>query len=208
MEEKILLKSGEFELEGILAKNYGEAGVIITHPHPLYGGDMYNPVVLAIANAYSDKGYTTLRFNFRGTGESGGKHDNGIGEQEDLLAAISYMTETGINHVDLSGYSFGTFVNAGAVQKGARVRNMTMVSPPVAFMDFGRPVPLSCLKLVITGRYDEVAPVDLVKKTLFQWNPEAKFEVIEGTDHFYTGYLKKLEEVLSGFITPCKNKSS
>lgn len=207
MEEKILLKSGEFELEGILAKNYGEAGVIITHPHPLYGGDMYNPVVLAIANAYRDKGYTTLRFNFRGAGESGGKHDNGIGEQEDLLAAISYMKQTGINHIDLSGYSFGTFVNAGAVGRGARVRNMTMVSPPVAFMDFGRPVPLSCLKLVITGRYDAVAPVDLVKKTLFQWNPAACFEVIEGTDHFYAGYLKKIEEVLSGFITPLKSKN-
>jgi len=200
MEEKILFKSGEFELEGIFERNYGDSGVIITHPHPLYRGDMYNPVVGAITNAYRDKGYSTLRFNFRGTGESGGKHDNGIGEQEDLFAAISYMKQTGINSIDLSGYSFGTFVNAGAAGKGARVRNMTMVSPPVAFMEFGRPVPLSCLKLVITGRLDEVAPVDLVKKTLFQWNPEARFEVIEGADHFYAGYLKKLEEVLSLYI--------
>ncbi|MBU1180929.1 MAG: alpha/beta fold hydrolase [Pseudomonadota bacterium] len=200
MEEKILFKSGDLELEGILEKNYGDRGVIITHPHPLYGGDMYNPVVGAIANAYRDKGYSTLRFNFRGVGESGGKHDNGIGEQDDLLSAISYMNETGINQIDISGYSFGTFVNAGAVRKGARVRNMTMVSPPVAFMEFGRPVPISCLKLVITGSYDEVAPVEFIRKTLFQWNPEAGLEVIEGTDHFYAGYLKKLEEVLSLYI--------
>ncbi len=207
MEEKILFKSGELELEGIFEKNFGDTGVVITHPHPLYGGDMYNPVVGVIAKAYRDKGYTTLRFNFRGTGESGGKHDNGTGEQEDLLSAVSYMNETGIKHVDISGYSFGTFVNAGAVGKGARARNMTMVSPPVAFMEFGPPVPLSCLKLVITGRYDEVAPVELVKKNLFQWNPEARLEVIEGTDHFYAGCLKKLEEVLSGFITPCNSEN-
>ncbi|MFO7666752.1 MAG: alpha/beta hydrolase [Desulfobacterales bacterium] len=208
MEEKILFKSGELELEGILEKNSGDTGVVITHPHPLYGGDMYNPVVGVIANAYRDKGYSTLRFNFRGTGESGGKHDNGIGEQEDLLSAISCMHERGITHIDLSGYSFGTFVNAGAVGKGARVLNMTMVSPPVAFMEFGKLTPLSCLKLVITGRYDEVAPVELVKKTLFQWNSEARLEVIEGTDHFYAGCLKELEQVLSGFITQCNNKKS
>ena len=199
-EEKILFKSGDLELEGILERNYGDTGVIITHPHPLYGGDMYNPVVGAIANAYRDKGYSTLRFNFRGVGESGGKHDNGNGEQDDLLSGISYMKEMGITIVDLSGYSFGTFVNAGALSKGALVRNMTMVSPPVAFMEYGQPVPISCLKLVITGSHDEVAPVKLIKKTLFQWNPEARLEVIDGTDHFYAGYLKKLEEVLTLYI--------
>jgi hypothetical protein len=110
------------------------------------------------------------------------------------------MHERGITSIDLSGYSFGTFVNAGALRKGARVRNMTMVSPPVAFMDFGRPFPLTCLKLVITGGYDDVAPVEFVRKTLVQWNPDASFEVIEETDHFYAGYLTKLEEVLSSYI--------
>ncbi|RPJ15419.1 MAG: alpha/beta hydrolase [Desulfobacteraceae bacterium] len=197
MEEKILFKSGEIQLEGILERNQNDKGVIITHPHPLYGGDMYNHVVRVIANSYKEKRYSTLRFNFRGTGESGGKHDNGIGEQDDVLSAISYMNETGITGIDLSGYSFGTFVNTGAVRKGAGIRNMTMVSPPVAFMDFGRPFQLSCLKLVITGGYDEAAPPEFVQKTLFQWNPEARFEVIEEADHFYTGYLKRLEEVLS-----------
>jgi uncharacterized protein len=200
MEEKILFKSGELELEGFLEINQYNKGVIITHPHPLYGGDMNNPVVQAIRKAYRDKGYSTLRFNFRGTGESKGKHDNGIGEQEDLISAISYINGRGITGIDLSGYSFGTFVNAEVVRKGVPVQNMTMVSPPVAFMDFGRPFPLSCLKLVITGSYDEVAPVEFVRKTLVQWNPEAIFEVIEGTDHFYAGYLKKLEEVLSLYI--------
>jgi uncharacterized protein len=200
MEEKILFKSGDLVLEGILERNHDDTGVIITHPHPLYGGDMNNNVVRTIANSYREKGYSTLRFNFRGTGESGGKHENGTGEQDDVLSAISYMNETGITNVDLSGYSFGTFVNAMAVRKGVRVRNMTMVSPPVAFMDFGQPFALSCLKVVITGGYDEAAPPEFVRKTLFQWNPEAIFEVIEGADHFYSGYLKKLGEVLSLYI--------
>ena len=107
------------------------------------------------------------------------------------------MNELGISRTDLAGYSFGTFVNIGAVRKGPPVQKMIMISPPVAFMEFGPPSPVLCLKLVITGSRDEIAPAESVKKNLLQWNPEAALEVIEGADHFYMGYLKKLEEILS-----------
>ncbi|MBU2623398.1 MAG: alpha/beta hydrolase, partial [Proteobacteria bacterium] len=123
--------------------------------------------------------------------------ENGIGEQKDVLSALSYMNELGISRTDLAGYSFGTFVNIGAVKKLPSVQKMIMVSPPVAFMEFGRPSPVLCLKLVITGSLDEIAPEESVKKNLLQWNPEAALQVIEGADHFYSGYLKKLEEIIS-----------
>jgi len=197
MEKLTSFSSDGFTIEGLLERIPGDRGVVITHPHPLYGGDMFNPVVKAISNTYRDKGYSTLRINFRGVGESGGKYENGIGEQEDVLSAVSYMNELGISRTDLAGYSFGTFVNIGAVRKGPPVQKMIMVSPPVAFMKFGQPSPVPCLKLVITGSRDEIAPAESVRKNLLQWNPEAAFEVIEGADHFYTGYLKKLEEILS-----------
>jgi len=197
MEKLTSFSSGSLTIEGLLERIPGDIGVVITHPHPLYGGDMSNPVVKAISNSYRDKGYSTLKINFRGVGESGGKFENGIGEQEDVLSALTYMNELGISRIDLAGYSFGAFVNIGAVRKGPPVQKMIMVSPPVAFMEFGPPSPVLCLKLVVTGSRDEIAPAESVKKNLLQWNPEAALEVIEGADHFYTGYLKKLEEILS-----------
>jgi hypothetical protein len=161
---------------------------------------MRNPVVKAIANAYRNKGYSTLRINFRGVGESSGKYENGIGEQEDVLSAVSYLKGLGMKKTDLSGYSFGTFVNLGAVKNSRLVRNMTMISPPVAFMEFGHPSPLASLKLVITGSLDEIAPADEIEKMIGGWNIEAALEIIGGADHFYTGFLNKLEEILSYHI--------
>ena len=70
-------------IEGRLAREDPEKGVVITHPHPLYGGDMDNPVVKAIAKAFQQNGYTTLRFNFRGVGGSQGSYADGIGEMDD-----------------------------------------------------------------------------------------------------------------------------
>jgi hypothetical protein len=75
-----------------------------------------------------------------------------------------------------------------------------MVSPPVGFMDFQSISAMSDLKLVIAGSRDDIAPVDIIRKTLPVWNPDARFELIDGADHFYGGYLDQLESVLSSSI--------
>jgi alpha/beta superfamily hydrolase len=77
---------------------------------------------------------------------------------------------------------------------------MAMVSPPVGFMDFREIGAMSVLKFVITGSRDDIAPADAVKKILLTWNPDACFEIIDGADHFYGGYLGQLESVLSSCI--------
>ena len=75
-----------------------------------------------------------------------------------------------------------------------------MISPPVGFMDFLPDLELDNLKLVVTGSQDNIAPVDVIKKLLPTWRPEARFEVIDGADHFYGGYIKNLESVLSSSL--------
>ncbi len=197
MEEKISFLSRDYKIEGLLEKVSEDKGVVITHPHPLYGGDMYNKVVDIIASAYQKNGFTTLRFNFRGVGESQGNYDDGNGEQKDVGSAISYLSEIGIKKIDLAGYSFGAWINASLVCEGNPVKNMVMVSPPVGFMDFRPIASINCLKLVVTGSRDDIARADLIEKMLPAWNQEAHFEMIKGADHFYSGYLKKLESVLS-----------
>ena len=87
-EERIFLKSGDLRIEALLEDLQVVKGVVVTHPHPLYGGEMHNNVVEAIVQAYRKRGHSTLRFNFRGAGGSQGSYDNGLGEQEDVRAAL------------------------------------------------------------------------------------------------------------------------
>jgi alpha/beta superfamily hydrolase len=196
MVKKVRFFSENYEIEGLLNKKNEKKGVVVTHPHPLYGGDMYNLVVETIVHVYNIKGYSTLKFNFRGVGRSQGKYDNGDGEQKDVLAALSLLGDMGMEQIDLAGYSFGAWVNAHAVQEDVSVKNMVMVSPPVGFMDFRTIGPMDCLKFVVTGSRDDIAPADAVEKMRSVWNPNARFEVIDGADHFYGGYLNQLESVL------------
>lgn len=200
MVKKVTFLSEDYEIEGLFNKRDQDKGVVVTHPHPLYGGDMYNLVVETIVHVYYQKGYSTLKFNFRGIGKSQGEYDNGVGEQKDVLAAIAFLFEMGIKQIDLAGYSFGAWVNAHAIREDAPVQNIMMVSPPVGFMDFQPISVMSGLKLVIAGSRDDIAPVDIIRKTLSVWNPDARFEVIDGADHFYGGYLGQLESVLSSCI--------
>ena len=136
MEERINFISESYEIEGLIEKNDGDLGVVVTHPHPLYGGDMYNPVVETLVRVYRQKGFTTLRFNFRGAGNSQGHFDNGRGEQKDVCSAFEYLTAAGVKTIDLAGYSFGAWVNAYINPKEVNFENMIMVSPPVGFIEF------------------------------------------------------------------------
>ncbi len=196
MEEKCIVESENHHLEGLIDKSDDDRGVVITHPHPLYGGDMFNHVVESVYQVYQKNGYTTLRFNFRGVGKSEGAYGKGLGEQKDVLAAHSYLMNLGIKKIDLAGYSFGAWVNALATLEDIPVQHMVMVSPPVGVIDFGHVTSMPCLKLVVTGSRDEFAPVELIRKMIPAWNPDAHFEVIKGADHFYGGYSQELETVL------------
>jgi alpha/beta superfamily hydrolase len=103
-------------LEGIFERPKGEApfpAVAVCHPHPLYGGDMHNNVVSVICQALAQESIATLRFNFRGVGRSEGSHEEGIGEQDDVSAALDFLeSREGIDRgrIGLAGYSFGTKV--------------------------------------------------------------------------------------------------
>ncbi len=195
-EKRIQFLSGIWELEGLYHRHTFAKGVVITHPHPQYGGDMYSPVVEAIVSAYRRKGYSTLRFNFRGTGNSAGSYDNGVGERQDVKAAISFLREEGVKSIYLSGYSFGAWVNAMALQEGASVDGMTLVAPPVAFIAFADGIRLPGLKAVVAGSRDEFGPPALIRPLLDDWNPEAHLVIIDGADHFFFGYLDELTHML------------
>jgi hypothetical protein len=200
MEEKVAFLSDGHRIEGLLKKDSMPKALLITHPHPLYGGDMHNNVVVTVTRVYQKAGYTTLRFNFRGVGGSQGSYADGVGEQQDVRAAIAYLQDMGMTSIDLAGYSFGAWVNAHLNCQETGVSNMVMVSPPVAFIAFEPIKSIDCLRLIVTGSRDEIAPAEIIRHAYPNWNSTAQFEVIEGADHFYGGYLDKLKGVIEGWI--------
>ena len=158
---------------------------------------MHNNVVKAVAQAYREQGYSTLRFNFRGVEKSEGDFDNGVGEQEDVKAALKTL---GKKNMDLAGYSFGAWVNALGLAKFEEAQRLIMVSPPASFIDFSFLEYSPKIKLVICGTRDEIAEYKKVEKMLPKWNDQALFRVIQGADHFYSGYEEELKEIIREFL--------
>ena len=200
MEQVVHFLSDNLELEGSFDRRDGEQAVVVTHPHPVYGGSMDNHVVKAICLAYARKGFSTLRFNFRGAGRSQGSYDEGRGEQDDVRSAVALLRDHGREQIDLAGYSFGAWVNALAVTGGLAARRLVMVSPPVSFLDFSAVTTLPNLQLIVTGSRDDYGPVEKVQRMLPQWNPQATLEVIDGCDHFFSGPTRQLETILSRYV--------
>lgn len=199
METKISIKSDDVTLEGMYAPVSEKAAAIICHPHPLYGGNMQNPVVLTATDSYSRKGFSTLRFNFRGVGASSGTYDDGNGEQKDISAIIAWLAGKGITQIHLVGYSFGAWVSALVTAESDAVTNLVMISPPVAFIDFPPKLVLPALSLVITGGKDDIAPPEMVQSHLNNWNTQAQLKIISNGDHFFSTTLPDLAAALSKY---------
>jgi alpha/beta superfamily hydrolase len=195
LESHIHFTSDKLRIEGRLHTGQSRA-VVVTHPHSLYGGNMHNPVVETIVDAFRQQGYSTLRFNFRGVEGSEGRYDEGRGEQEDVRQAVAYLQQQGFGPVELSGYSFGTWINAHCATGTLADIRMTMVSPPTAFMDFRAVGHLPGLRLALTGSRDDIAPPEMLQRMVPLWNSDAHLEVLPGADHFFLDHLDALAAVL------------
>ncbi len=201
METGITFQAGTLQLEGLYQRQSNERGVIVTHPHSLYGGDMYNTVVGSVIQTYAEKGFTTLRFNFRGVGGSQGGYDNGEGEQQDVLGALNFLLTCGLTNLHLVGYSFGSWVNLRIDDYPDEVSDMVAISPPVALLSHRDVTQRPLLQYVISGTKDDFGPEKLVRSSVQSWNPKAQLEFIDNCDHFFSGHHRELEDLLSDYLT-------
>jgi len=175
------------------------AGIVICHPHPLYGGDMDNPVVVRVQQVCAELGLATLRFNFRGVGGSSGTHGGGLAEQEDARGALDALAQaTGTRPLAIAGYSFGAWVAALVGRRDARVTALALIAPPLAMYDFGGVEGKRVPTLAVAGTADPYCPAGDFQRftTRFAWVTPA---VIEGADHFFFGKLYPLGEAVSGW---------
>ncbi len=205
-EEKVLIPSQGIHLEGLLSIPEAfstKGGVILCHPHPQYGGDMHNPVISTAAGAAFEEGYSTLRFNFRGVGRSGGSYSDGVGEREDVKGAIDYLL-TVLNPSNLPlilvGYSFGAWAGLSAVVQDDRMMGMVAIAPPLELYDFGFLEGSRKRKLLMAGDRDFFCPMTLLENWFENLEEPKSLAIIEGADHFFFSHHHLIIEPLRKFF--------
>lgn len=198
LEERVTISGPDVNLEGRFAPGDGDGGVVITHPHPLYGGTMDNNVVWTASRAFQARRWSTLRFNFRGVGLSSGEYGNGLAEIADVQAALSYLESRQSGPRYLVGYSFGAAVAGYALFQGVSAAGMIMLAPPIKMLDMAFLPKLSRLRLIVVGDRDEFCPVSELEK-MFETQPEDRrpeIKVLPGCSHFFAGQEKSLYNIL------------
>lgn len=186
-------------LEARLADSWAsESAVVVCHPHPLYGGDMENPVVVRAAEVCADLGLAALRFNFRGVGGSTGTHGGGITERIDVETAIDHLRgERGhAVGVALVGYSFGALVAAHVAADRPEVTGLCLVAPPLGRADASLPSALSAFRgpfCIVAGTRDEYCSAAAVAEVRRAF-PGARLALVEGANHFFLGKFFPLGE--------------
>ncbi|MFZ5645860.1 MAG: alpha/beta hydrolase [Bacillota bacterium] len=176
------------------------SGLVLCHPHPLYGGDMDNNVVAEVGRAVVLGGMAVLRFNFRGVGRSEGYFADGEGEQEDAMSALRFLSAyEGIDpsRIGIAGYSFGGMIAMKAGEKSDIVKAIAAVSPvmnPGALVDCIKP------KFIVCGSKDMVIPQEIILGGAAVMPDPKRIEVIKGVDHFWWGYERKLGDMVAEFF--------
>ena len=171
--------------------------VVLSHPHPLYGGTMNNKVVTTMERAFSHLGYATVAYNFRGVGHSEGEHDSGEGEQNDLIAVVEWAkAEFNAVHVTLAAFSFGSYVSL-KVSKKIAVDALCTVAPPVGLYDFSEIHPVKQPWVMIQGGRDEVVSApEILDWAMSGESPPDLYWRAEAS-HFLHGELIWLKKVIS-----------
>jgi len=173
---------------------------IISHPHPLQGGTMHNKVVTILERSLLELGLATVRYNFRGVGQSEGVHDNGVGETDDLVAIADWVRAARPGDtLWLAGFSFGSYVSLRAAGR-IDPAQLILVAPPVGRWDFGDVAAPRCPWLIVQGEEDEIVDA----KAVFAWaetlQPPPQLVRMPETGHFFHRRLMDLRGVVKNAL--------
>jgi hypothetical protein len=187
-------------LEAILKEPTGAAArgaALVAHPHPMGGGTMHNKVVYRAAAGLLEAGLATLRFNFRGVGLSTGEHDEGLGEKDDVRAALGYLTENyPQQEITFAGFSFGSRFGTETVLNDAGVPRLVSIGTPVDKYDYS--FLRECKKpiLFVHGDADEFGSIASLKKLYAGLECEKELIVFENCGHFFDKHLNELKNAV------------
>ena len=189
-------------LEGVLhlPPSTPAPGAVVCHPHPLYGGDLHNNVVVALCQALAARGVAALRFNFRGVGGSQGAFDNGIGERTDAASALDHLRtlpEVDAERLALAGYSFGAVI--ALLAASPQLRALVAISAPTT-EDWSSSASVSCPILLMAGDSDEYGEPEPLRQLAGALGAQAEVAIVPGADHFWWGHEAALAALVGDFL--------
>jgi uncharacterized protein len=190
-------------LEALL--NAGSPGAthaaVLCHPHPQYGGTLHNKVLFHTMKALNRFGFPVLRFNFRGTGLSEGEHAHGIGEVEDVRAALDWLEREFTLPIIFAGFSFGAAVGLRAAYDDDHVHALIALGLPAVAVedriyDFEFLRDCTKPKLFVSGSRDQFGPPGKLEALVNTFADPKKLVRIEAGDHFFAGRLKEMRAAI------------
>jgi len=179
---------------------------IVLHPHPLQGGNMNNRIVYMMFNAFLDRGFSVMRFNFRGVGRSQGVFDGGVGELSDAAYAFDWMQQFNPNspYCWIGGYSFGALISMQLMMRRPEIEGFISVSPPANTDDFSFLAPCPSSGLIVHGDADEQVPIEsvnkLAQKLSAQKNIEIDYAVMKNANHFFQDKIEDLDKEICRYL--------
>ena len=198
-----MIQADRVQLEASLRepKDALRGAVVVCHPHPVYGGTMDNRIVYRAAKAASMAGFAALRFNFRGVGRSTGQFDQGIGEKEDVIAAIRWLEQKypGLP-LGLIGYSFGAWVGIQVGSLDPRIVALVGIALPLDIYDLDFLANYAKPALYIVGTRDEFSSQENTARLKARLPAASSLHIIEGADHFFSEQTDVVERFVFEFF--------
>ena len=206
-QQSIAFKGRKLTLEGILTLPTDLSGpfpgVVLCHPHPLFGGNMDSPVMDTLCRTLDGEGIATLRFNFQGVGGSEGSFDRGIGEQEDLKAALNTLKRwPGVNgsKIGIAGISFGAVVALDVLPKAKGIEALAAVAPTISGLRKSKLDKYKGAKLLIVGEKDRLVPSEELSSIVTTLSSPLEFIIVPGADHAWGGYEDQVGAQVTNFF--------
>ena len=205
---EVIFNGPEGRLEGRYqhAKKPGGPIALVLHPHPLHGGTMNNKVTYALYQTFVKRGFSVLRFNFRGVGRSQGQFDSGIGEMSDAASALDWMQSHNPNAQTcwIAGFSFGAWIAMQLMMRRPEIGGFISLAPPADAYDFTFLAPCPASGQIIHGEKDEVVPKEavdkLAQKLSSQKNIVIDYETIAGADHFFSTKMDVVNKLVGTYL--------
>src|SRR5262249_25874412 len=179
---------------------------IVLHPHPQFGGTMNHPIIYQLYYAFVHRGFSALRFNFRGVGRSQGSFDHGQGELSDAAAALDWAQTINPEAKScwIAGFSFGAWIGMQLLIRRPEMEGFISICPPANLYDFSFLAPCPSSGLIIHGDKDAVVPhkdvTTLVDKLKTQKGIVIEQKVVQGANHFFDGKAEALLTSISAYL--------
>jgi alpha/beta superfamily hydrolase len=179
---------------------------LLLHPHPQHGGTMNNKVVYSLYHAFVRRGFSALRFNFRGVGRSQGSFDRGEGELSDAAAALDWLQGYNPNASScwIGGFSFGAWIGMQLLMRRPEIDGFIAIAPPANLYDFSFLAPCPSSGLILQGDHDTIVSLEaaqkLVNKLSHQRDIKIDYRIVKGADHFFQSHMDEVTAHVDSYI--------